>query len=241
MGSSAVVLVTNERFNYPVKNLRQIRKMRSANCTLCDKIEAPMENSSYKVLALLNIFSGVLSVASNLLVLIAIYNFSPLRKVSIFFILSLAVADFLVGLVMNPVYAWIFFVNATEENHPLRVAEHWLWLQAVVISTFTLTAVSIERYIAVTKCLHYLEIVTAKRCFKEYKTFLKEYRAPPKTCGSSRKERRSPPKTNNCRTPLKMYGSFLKNDRSSWKECSLVSDMHDVPPKVMAVLEDKAH
>lgn len=164
MGSSAVVLVTNERFNYPVKNLRQIRKMRSANCTLCDKIEAPMENSSYKVLALLNIFSGVLSVASNLLVLTAVYNFSPLRKVSIFFILSLAVADFLVGLVMNPVYAWIFFVNATEENHPLRVAEHWLWLQAVVISTFTLTAVSIERYIAVTKCLHYLEIVTAKRC-----------------------------------------------------------------------------
>ena len=111
--------------------------MRSTNCTLCDKIEAPMENSSYKMLALLNIFSGVLSVASNLLVLTAICNYSPLRKFSIFFPSFLAVADFLVGLIMYPVYAWTFFVNATGENHPFRVAEHWLWLQAVVISTFT--------------------------------------------------------------------------------------------------------
>ena len=103
---------------------------------------------------------------SNLLVLTAIYTFSPLRKVSSLFIASLAFADLLVGLLMNPIYTSIFTVHdATQDDmHPLRVTEHWLWLQTVITSTFTLTAVSIERFIAVTKCFRYSEIVTVKRC-----------------------------------------------------------------------------
>ena len=130
------------------------------NSTLC-WISTSFEDPSYTILAWLNIISGILSVGSNLLVLTAIYSFSPLRKVSSFFIASLAVADLLVGLLMNPVYASIFIVKVTEDDqHPLRVAEHWLWLQTVTTSTFTLTAVSIECFIAVTKCLRYSEIVT---------------------------------------------------------------------------------
>lgn len=134
--------------------------------TLCRKIDVSFENISYTILASLNAIAGVLSVGSNLLVLTAIFNFSPLRKVSSFFIASLAFADLLVGLLMNPIYTAIFIVNdaAQDDMHPLRVTEHWLWLQTVVTSTFTLTAVSIERFIAVTKCFRYSEIVTEKRC-----------------------------------------------------------------------------
>lgn len=136
------------------------------NSTLCRKMDASFENISYTILASLNAISGVLSVGSNLLVLTAIYNFSPLRKASSFFIASLAFADLLVGLLMNPIYTAIFIVNdaAKDDTHPLRVTEHWLWLQTVVTSTFTLTAVSIERFVAVTKCFRYPEIVTVKRC-----------------------------------------------------------------------------
>ena len=94
----------------------------------------------------------------------AISKFSALRTLSNFFIASLAVAGISVGMLMNPVYASIFIVNATENNHPLRVTEHWLWLQTTVVSTFTLTAVSIERHIAATKCIRYTEIVTLNRC-----------------------------------------------------------------------------
>ena len=140
--------------------------MASRDCPLCWKVEASLENISYIILAILSTISGVLSVASNLLVLAAIYSHSPLRKVSSFFIASLAVADFLIGLLVNSVYTSIFISKATEVdfNHPLRVTEHWLWLQSVVTSTFTLAAVSIERYIAVTKCFRYPEIVTVNRC-----------------------------------------------------------------------------
>lgn len=134
------------------------------NSTLCWKIGRSFEDASYTILAGLNTVSGILSVGSNLLVLTAIYSFSPLRKVSSFFIASLAVADLLVGLLMNPIYTSIFIVKLTEDDkHPLRVAEHWLWLQTVITSTFTLTDVSIERFIAVTRCLRYSEIVTVKR------------------------------------------------------------------------------
>lgn len=140
-----------------------LKKMK--NSTLCWKIGSSFEDISYSILAWLNTISAILSVGSNLLVLTAIYSFSPLRKVSSFFIASLAFADLLVGLVMNPIYTSIFIVKATEDDqHPLRVAEHWLWLQTVITSTFTLTAVSIERFIAVTRCLRYSEIVTVKRC-----------------------------------------------------------------------------
>ena len=131
---------------------------------LCWKMDLSFESISSAILALLNIISGVLAVSSNLLVLTAISKFSALRTVSNFFIASLAVADISVGVLMNPVYASIFIVNATENNHPLRVTEHWLWLQTTVVSTFTLTAVSIERHIAVTKCFRYTEIVTLNRC-----------------------------------------------------------------------------
>lgn len=134
------------------------------NSTLCWKIGTSFEDASYTILACLNTISGILSVGSNLLVLTAIYSFSPLRKVSSFLIASLAVADLLAGLLMNPIYTSIFIIKAFEDDqHPLRVAEHWLWLQTVITSTFTLTAVSIDRFIAVKKCLRYSEIVTVKR------------------------------------------------------------------------------
>lgn len=137
------------------------------NSRLCWKIGTSFEDASYTLLAWLNSISGILSVGSNLLVLTAIYSFPPLRKVSSFLIASLAVADLLVGSLMNPIYTSIFIIKAFEDDqHPLRVAEHWLWLQTVITSTFTLTAVSIDRFIAVKKCLRYSEIVTVKRsCF----------------------------------------------------------------------------
>lgn len=131
---------------------------------LCWKMEISFESISSTILASLNIISGILAVGSNLLVLTAIYKFSSLRTISNFFIASLALADTLVGMLMDPVYASIFIVDATENNHPLRIAEHWLWLQTTVTSSFTLTAVSIERHIAVTKCFRYSAIVTVKRC-----------------------------------------------------------------------------
>lgn len=50
------------------------------NSTLCWKIGRSFEDASYTILAGLNTVSGILSVGSNLLVLTAIYSFSPFNK-----------------------------------------------------------------------------------------------------------------------------------------------------------------
>ena len=115
------------------------------------------------VSAVLFCMLGVFIVAGNLLVFLAVYRTPSLRTVSNFFLVSLAVADFFVGSILSPVYA-VIQVTYAGHNHSLQVLQDWLWIQTVVTTTFNLTAISIDRYIAVTSSFRYTQVVTAKRC-----------------------------------------------------------------------------
>ena len=79
------------------------------------------------------------------------------------FIGSLAAADLTIGLVMNPIYAAIVGQSITDSDHPLNVAEHYLWIHTVITTTFNLAGMSVEKYIAVIYPLHYPLIVTTRR------------------------------------------------------------------------------
>ena len=123
--------------------------------------------ASNVVLALLNVASGIIAVCSNLLILVAFYQTSSLRSISNFFVVSLAVSDLLVGLAVNPVYVVLFVTGLSfdySEVWPARLAENWFWIQTVITSTFNLTAISVDRYIAITNTFHYSQIVTPARC-----------------------------------------------------------------------------
>lgn len=123
--------------------------------------------TSNVVLALLNVASGIIAVCSNLLILVAFYQTSSLRSISNFFVVSLAVSDLLVGLAVNPVYVVLFVTGLSfdySEVWPARLAENWFWIQTVITSTFNLTAISVDRYIAITNTFHYSHIVTPARC-----------------------------------------------------------------------------
>ena len=102
-------------------------------------------------------------VAGNALIFLAACRTPLLRTTSNFFLVSLAVADFIVGAVLCPVYA---FVNVTHQgdHHPFKPLQDWLWIQTVLTSTFNLTALSVDRYIAVTRAFRYTQLVTTKRC-----------------------------------------------------------------------------
>ena len=118
-------------------------------------------------LALLNLISAVLAVCSNVLILAAFYQTRSLRSISNFFIASLAVSDLLVGLAVNPVYVAIHLSGVAFDFTrvwPVRLAENWLWIQSVITSTFNLTAISLDRYIAVTRTFLYTQTVTKQRC-----------------------------------------------------------------------------
>ena len=115
------------------------------------------------VLPCLNGVSGVITVCGNILVLLAILRTPSLRVSSNVLIASLSAADLSIGLVMNPLYATIVTLNIADCEHSVNTAEHFMWIHTVITTTFSLAAVSVERYIAIVHPLHYKQTVTTKR------------------------------------------------------------------------------
>ena len=107
------------------------------------------------------IFFAILAVVGNSLVLVAYARSTRLQIVTNYFIVSLAVADFLVGLLGVP------FALLTQEGQPhnfhgcLIMLTFLLWLCAT--STFSLIGVTVDRYIAVAYPLQYPAIMTSQR------------------------------------------------------------------------------
>ncbi|XP_020917025.1 trace amine-associated receptor 6 [Exaiptasia diaphana] len=123
------------------------------------------------ILAVLCSLSGLVAVFGNVLVLLAIYTTRSLRTTSNLFIASLAASDLLVGSIMDPIlavrtirYSYLGKQALTDPHHPFKVAIDFLWIQAVVVTTFGLMAVSVDRYVAITKVFVYEAFFTTKHC-----------------------------------------------------------------------------
>ena len=94
-----------------------------------------------------------------------IYKCRALRTISNLLVSSLALADLLVGLVIDPVWIARCMLTPRPYNHALKIAIDLLWIQTSVTTTFSLCVVSLDRYIAVRSALLYNQIVTYKRCY----------------------------------------------------------------------------
>lgn len=130
----------------------------------------PPESPEFTILALMSCISSIMAIGGNAVVLIAIYRTKTLHTISNFFIASLAAADLLVGILLNPLLAskTIIFSYLYPER-PLKGSvfdkvEDFAWIQAVVATTFGLTAISIDRYIAINFGLRYEELASRKHC-----------------------------------------------------------------------------
>ena len=114
--------------------------------------------------------SGVVAIVGNAVVLIAIYRTKTLQTISNFFIASLAAADMVVGILLNPLLsAKTVIFSYRNPDRPIRGSvfdkvEDFAWIQAVVATTFGLTAISVDRYIAVNFGLRYDALSTLKHC-----------------------------------------------------------------------------
>ena len=116
------------------------------------------------VFCCLQAISGFSSLTGNLLVLLSNYQARRLRTMHNIFIASMASADFLVGLMMSPLYIAIAVLRVWVSDHVLYKMENFLWIQTLVATTFSLCAVSVDRYYAVTSAIHYRVVVTTSRC-----------------------------------------------------------------------------
>ena len=112
---------------------------------------------------ILNVPLIFMTTIGNALVLTAVLRTSLLRSApSIVFLCSLAVSDLLVGLVAQPVYISNALINS-DSSPALKQATEVMFFLACGVSLFTMTAISVDRFLALRYHMRYSGLVTVKR------------------------------------------------------------------------------
>ena len=124
-----------------------------------------LNSASSIVLSLWFSLSGLAAVIGNAVVLWLFYKNDSLRTISNRFLASLCVADFLVGLVIDPVWIAIRFFTQPERTHILKQVINLLWIHSTAATVFNLCCVSVDRFIAIRFPLRYQDIMTKPRCY----------------------------------------------------------------------------
>ncbi|XP_014662729.1 PREDICTED: 5-hydroxytryptamine receptor 1D-like [Priapulus caudatus] len=98
----------------------------------------------------------VCTVAGNLLVVIAVCTETRLRKIGNSFIVSLAVADLLVGVVVTPISVW--YQLRGEWTLGKVMCDFWVSMDVIccTASILNLCVISVDRYYAITQPLQYV-------------------------------------------------------------------------------------
>ena len=111
--------------------------------------------------------TGLAAIFGNGVVLWSVARNRSLRTIPNLFLTSFAAADFLVGLVIDPVWISIRHMATTEDDGQTSYGEamDYLWIHTTVATTFNLCCVTLDRHIAIFYPLRYEAIVTHRRCY----------------------------------------------------------------------------
>ena len=102
----------------------------------------------------------LLSIIGNALVLVAILRTPSLRSPSVIFLCNLAVSDLLVGLVVQPVYIVEQMVKTVPK---LQEAVRGMGFAGCGVSLSTMTAITVDRFLALHYHLQYPNLMTTSR------------------------------------------------------------------------------
>lgn len=133
-------------------------------CEDCERADCTygLSNMLTIVFIFLCSISGFSAAGGNLAVLVAFSHSKTIRRrMNIYFILSLTVADMFIGITMTPLY---ICYAAIRDPLWLTKLEGFLWIVTVTATTHSLSAVSLDRMIAILYPLRYHRIMTKKRC-----------------------------------------------------------------------------
>ena len=109
---------------------------------------------------------SVTAVLGNILILIALHKESSLHPPSKLLLRSLATTDLLVGLIAEPVFVIYCISKANEHWNMFRYASLVGFTSSHIfcgVSVLTLTAISVDRLLALLLGLRYKQVVTLKR------------------------------------------------------------------------------
>ena len=114
----------------------------------------------------INILLSITATLANSLILVALHKESSLHPPSKLLYRCLATSDLLVGLVNHPLYAAYWMSLAHEHWSLCRYARNAGYISSFTlcgVSLFTMTAISVDRLLAMFLGLRYKEIVTLRR------------------------------------------------------------------------------
>ena len=121
-----------------------------------------------------DILLSITAFAGNFLILVALHKESSLHPPSKLLYRCLATTDLLVGLVVQPLYA-AYLISVVQEQWSLcRYAYYAVFITGSVlflVSLMTMTAISLDRLLALMLGLRYKQIVTLKRTYIIVTTF----------------------------------------------------------------------
>ena len=102
----------------------------------------------------------LLSIIGNALVLVAILRTPSIRSPSVIFLCNLAVSDLLVGLVVQPVYV---AAEIARTVRALSQAAETVGFAGCGVSLATMTAITVDRFLALHYHLQYPNLMTTSR------------------------------------------------------------------------------
>ena len=140
---------------------------------LCYEVPANILDYNLKMLAalmILNTFISITATIGNLLVLVTIWRTPHLHSPSNTLLFGLVLSDLCVGIVLEPLYVGF---QAVLFKNSGKITTCTLFNTLTLISTFltavtllTVTAMSVDRYLAIYLHLRYEQVVTENRARK---------------------------------------------------------------------------
>ena len=156
------IVVIQKIFILPIPFLLSLVKLdMNVSCGFYERLSS----AASIVLSLWFASSGLAAVIGNAVVLWFFYKNKSLRTISNQFLASLCVADFLAGLVVNPIYIAIrCFAQPRKSSFLLKVI-NMVWIHSTAATVFNFCCVSVDRFIAICFPLRYQDIITKQRCY----------------------------------------------------------------------------
>ena len=118
--------------------------------------------------AVLNSFLSVTACFGNALVLVALRKESSLHPPSKVLLRNLATTELCVGVISQPLYAAVLLTAVNEHGNVCRYVEVVVAITRYIlcaVSLLTLTAISVDRLLALLLGLRYRQVVTLRRAY----------------------------------------------------------------------------
>ena len=121
-----------------------------------------------KLISVLNSFLSITAFFGNVLVLVALRKESSLHPPSKVLLRNLATTDLCVGVISQPLYAALLLTAVNEHCNVCRYVDVVVAITSYIlcaVSLLTLTAISVDRLLALLLGLRYRQVVTLRRAY----------------------------------------------------------------------------